>query len=286
MRDHSTKALIRECQALGLGVKKLLTSPTGQPKLLKSLLRKDKSGKPIYTDGLMLAPASTSGINVCRWSTVLCRKHCLTYSGQGGIGLVNGLNNCQRARINRTLLWAKHPDLFFERLDREIKRSLAYCEKHGFVYALRPNVLSDIQWEHTILPGILMKPEIRSYDYTKAKPSDRKPWKGYHLTYSHVSSLKRSQAILDAGKNVAVVFDVRKGQALPKTWLGYRTIDADKHDARLMDRGPVVVGLRAKGWDLVRGLKNGSIRTGRFFQPNRVVDRVSTASLRRLQILS
>lgn len=285
MKDHSMKALISACSALGLGVSDLLTAPSGQPKLYKSLLRKDRKGRPIYTDGLMLAPASTSGINVCKWSTVLCRKYCLTYSGQGGIGLVGGLNNCQRARINRTLLWHNHPDLFFERLEREILRSQAYCEKNGFTYALRPNVLSDIVWEDTILPGILMEHGIRSYDYTKAKPADRKPWKGYHLTYSHVSSLTRSQAILDAGFNVAVVFDVRKNQPLPRTWLGYRTFDADQHDARFMDRGPIVPALRAKGWDLVRGLKNGSVRTGRFFQPDRIVDRVSTASLRRLQIL-
>ena len=280
------KALISACAELGLGVNNLLTAPSGQPKLYKSLLRKDRKGKPIYTDGLMLAPANTSGINVCKWSTIDCRKHCLTYSGRGGMGLVDSLNDCQRARINRTLLWAKHPDLFYERLEREILRSQAYCAKRGFTYALRPNVLSDIQWENTVLPSILTEHGIRSYDYTKAKPADRKPWKGYHLTYSHVSSLKRSQAILDAGFNVAVVFDVRKGRALPETWLGYRTFDADKHDARFMDRGPIVPALRAKGWDLVRGLKDGSIRTGRFFQPNRVVDRVSTASLRRLQILA
>jgi hypothetical protein len=46
---------------------------------------------------------------------------------------------------------------------------------------------------------------------------------------------------------MAVVFHVKKGQALPKAWQGKAVIDGDEHDARYDDPQGVIVGLRAKG---------------------------------------
>jgi hypothetical protein len=46
---------------------------------------------------------------------------------------------------------------------------------------------------------------------------------------------------------MAVVFHVKKGQALPKAWQGKTVIDGDEHDARYDDPQGVIVGLRAKG---------------------------------------
>jgi hypothetical protein len=70
----------------------------------------------------------------------------------------------------------------------------------------------------------------------------------YDLTFSRS---ERNEAdcleVLRQGGRVAAVFATRRGRPLPKTWQGFRVIDGDKHDLRFLDRGGIVVGLRAKG---------------------------------------
>ncbi len=68
---------------------------------------------------------------------------------------------------------------------------------------------------------------------------------------------------LQQGFNVTVVFAVKKGEPLPKTWNGYRVIDGDIHDLRFLDPEGVVVGLRAKG----RAKKTTPVTNG-FVVPN------------------
>jgi hypothetical protein len=46
---------------------------------------------------------------------------------------------------------------------------------------------------------------------------------------------------------MAVVFHVKKGQALPRLWQGRVVIDGDEHDARTDEPMGIIVGLRAKG---------------------------------------
>ena len=46
------------------------------------------------------------------------------------------------------------------------------------------------------------------------------------------------------GINVAVVF---RNAELPKTWLGIKVINGDKHDLRFKDTKGCIVGLKAKG---------------------------------------
>ncbi|MCH8014657.1 MAG: hypothetical protein IH823_07785 [Candidatus Dadabacteria bacterium] len=47
--------------------------------------------------------------------------------------------------------------------------------------------------------------------------------------------------------NFAVVFDTKKGKALPQTWQGINVFDGDLDDLRFLDPSNVIVGLRAKG---------------------------------------
>ena len=54
-------------------------------------------------------------------------------------------------------------------------------------------------------------------------------------------------AALDAGHNVAVVFDCKKSDPLPETWQGVPVIDGRTHDFRFTDPAGVVVGLSALG---------------------------------------
>lgn len=112
----------------------------------------------------------------------------------------------------------------------------------------RLNGTSDIRYENF---GIMEEfPEIQFYDYSKdvrrfLPNSKAQKIKNYHLTFSRSETNQvQTEALLKAGKNVAVVFS---GKALPKTYLGYKVINGERNDARFMDPKNVVVGLLAKG---------------------------------------
>ena len=65
----------------------------------------------------------------------------------------------------------------------------------------------------------------------------------YHLTYSlNEDNYDKAMEVLKQGGNVAVVFR----NELPQTFKGYRVINGDEHDLRLLDPKNVVVGLKGK----------------------------------------
>jgi len=138
------------------------------------------------------------------------------------------------------------------------------CRKRGVRPAVRLNVISDVAWERVKATGgtlFQLFPEIQFYDYTKRPVSrldyvrDNVP--NYHLTWSYSEASEKYSAqlpgILAAGHNAAVVFDTKKGQALPdrfrRDWyiVTHPVIDGDLNDLRFLDPSPCVVGLRAKG---------------------------------------
>jgi len=47
--------------------------------------------------------------------------------------------------------------------------------------------------------------------------------------------------------NVAIVFDIKKGYTIPKTFRNKNVLDGDLHDARFLDNNNHYVGLRKKG---------------------------------------
>ena len=204
-----------------------------------------------------MAPADTSGANVCPYATPECKRFCLTYSGQGGIGLdSNNMNQVQRARINRTRLYYADPERFWAIFDREMLRHVKRSAKLGLTPDFRPNVYSDLLWERIAHPMSRLTgestmfevwPMVEFHDYTKIpyhyRPNEALP-PNYHLTMSLSESNDMECAVaLQNGRNVAAVF--RDG--LPDTFAGYPVIDGDKHDLRFLDVGPCVVGLRVKG---------------------------------------
>jgi len=190
--------------------------------------------------GLSLAPARTSGRNVCAASTRECRALCLATAGNGRYDSVTA------ARILRTQwLWA----------DPVYAVSLAVAERDRWVAAhrdvprvgWRPNILSDIPWE-TVAPAMVAPtPRVRAYDYTKLW--DREGTDRYRLTYSR-SERTDDAAVVAAcqdGRNVAVVFSTSRARPLPERWLGVPVVDGDVTDWRVGDPHGVIVGLRAKG---------------------------------------
>lgn len=208
----------------------LLTPPTGNHKLMKSEW-------PTYA--VSLAPARESGINVCPFSTPLCRKGCIAFAGKGDLPAI------KRARIDKTLFLAEQPRAFVTLLDHEIA---AAHQKHGRL-AVRLNNFSDIPWEH-IIPWLFERHSaVEFYDYTKDWGRVNLP-DNYWLTYSASERTPIAQVIgrtIQDDRNVAVVFDTRRSEPLPTTFWTVPVIDGDSTDERFLDPQGVVVGLRAKG---------------------------------------
>jgi hypothetical protein len=114
--------------------------------------------------------------------------------------------------------------------------------KLGKVPAVRIDGSTDTGYGATLAPDF---PAVRFYDYTKGLAHLAPPRPAnYHLTYS-VSELSPAD-LTPIAENLAVVFDIRKGEALPETFAGRIVIDGDTHDARFMDPPDVVVGLSFK----------------------------------------
>lgn len=237
------------------GLPTLLTPPSAQPKLRKSV-------KSAY--GLTLAPADMSGWEACLWRTPACTAACVLATGGR-----SAMAPIRRARSAKTRALAEHPQAFVTLLAHEIDAAVV---RHGAI-DLRLNVASDLRWER-IAPALLSRPGVRAYDYTKAPHGQRDPsvidGEGYALTFS-VS--ERPQSVVEAldwlraGGNAAVVFE-RMTRAdwdgiLPTDWEGFRVIDGDMTDSRRDDPAGTVVGLRAKGSAIgAKGSADGFVKAG------------------------
>jgi len=172
-----------------------------------------------------------------------CMDACLKTSGLAAVFPAIAL-----ARQAKTAWY--HADLegFLEALKQDLRALARKAAKLGKVARVRLNVLSDIAWEKHGIPQ--MFPEIEFYDYTKRAERLGKTPANYHLTFSYSGVKTYANQVakaMDSGANIAVVFHVKKGKALPSTWRGKAVIDGDEHDARADDPSGVIVGLRAKG---------------------------------------
>ena len=253
------RAAVREARAAWLAFRRahgfkgagaILTGPEGQAKLAKS---------ERYALGLTLTPARSMSldvlrvtdvsesrpVNVCPRASAGCESACLNSSGRGAFDSV------QRARQIRHAFVLQHARHAGVLMGSEIRRAVA---RHGAGnVTFRFNVVSDYRVEF-VMPGALaalQRAGVRVYDYTAYSPADREPVHGYALTYSAKEPEYTPDAslveILAAGGNVAMPFAVRKGDALPESWHGFRVIDGDVSDDRTDDPRGVVVGLRPKG---------------------------------------
>ena len=215
------------------------------PKMIKN---KKVSGQ--YTYILYLAPAELSGRDVCSHSTVECRMACLFTSGRVKMENGGGVKTITNARIKKTKLFFENQPLFMNWLIAEILMYQRKAEKDGFGFSVRLNGTSDIDWQNVIFNGnniFELFPDVQFYDYTKnpSKFSDKSG--NYHLTFSYSGRNGDIAAkVLSKGQNVAVVFNTKKGQALPETFAGYKVIDGDLTDYRVDDGKGVIVGLRFK----------------------------------------
>jgi hypothetical protein len=230
-------------------------------------LIKNKKVSNNYTYVIYLAPAELSGYNVCPFSTPECRGGCLHTSGRVKVETFANMNTIQKARIKKTQLFFEHREFFMQWIIAEMTAYKKKAENDGYAFSARLNGTSDIRWEDIQIDGKTLFeifPDVQFYDYTKhpnrmlALLPDN-----YHLTFSYTGRNEPvSKRILKNGKNVAVIFNVKKGQPLPAEWNGFEVIDGDLTDYRPLDGEGVVVGLRWK--DIADRQKNKTIKESRF----------------------
>ena len=222
----------------------------------KKLLNIDNNAKTIkgqkykYLTGILyLAPARTSGFNVCPMASAGCKASCLFTVGLGRF------SNVYNGRLNKTLWYFLERESFLNQLRCEIKALTIKAKKMGLKPAVRLNGTSDIDWN---IHGLYNEfKQVKFYDYTKIYNRALKYVNGaypknYHLTYS-LNEDNKAQAlnILKRGGNISAVFRSKK---LPKRFLNYKVFNGDKSDLRFNDPKNVIIGLYAKG----RALKDNT----------------------------
>lgn len=203
-----------------------------------------------FTYGVYLAPASTSGYNVCLHSTPECRLGCLATSGRAAIDIFSGVTRIADARIKKTKLFHEDQTFFMNWLVAEIAAYKAKAVKLGLYFSVRLNCTSDIDWatvKHNGLNIFEIYPDVQFYDYTKQITKLFNPIANYQLTLSYTGyKPELYKSMLKQGNNIAVVFNVKHETDLPKTFMGYPVVNGDLTDYRVADAKGVVVGLKWK----------------------------------------
>lgn len=203
-----------------------------------------------YTYIIYLAPAKTSGYNVCSHSTKECRLGCLATSGRAGMELMSGGDRIKNARIKKTKLFYEQPEFFMAWLVAEIKVAQAKAERDGFFFSVRLNGTSDIDWQNVRFNGqniFEIFPDVLFYDYTKNASKFINLAPNYHLTLSYTGrNWESCKTMLRNGHNVAIVFNVKKVSELPETYEGFNVINGDLTDYRIDDAKGIIIGLKWK----------------------------------------
>ena len=247
------------------------------PKLLNSNPKLEKSNKyEVLTKGLALAPTFISGFNTCNFASIGCGLGCLNFSGHGQEHMLhNGKHNVLIARIVRTILYYEYREQFLKQLHKEIKTFFNYVnnknikDNTNLICGIRLNVLSDILWEKIDITLFNNNPNVTFYDYTKNPNRNVSHIPNYSLTFSRneINDLYCEQAF-NNNMNVAIVFDIKKGYTIPKTFRNKNVLDGDLHDARFLDSKNHYVGLRQKGFK--KDTTGFIINTNTFFNPIKI----------------
>lgn len=199
---------------------------------------------------IYMAPADLAGYNVCPMATAECKKGCLSTSGRAAMSIIKGDNKVMGARIKKTRLFFEHQSFFMDWVIMEINRFKTQAERKGYEFSVRLNGTSDIDWvniKHNGQNIFQIFPDVHFYDYTKIPTKFFTSPENYHLTFSYTGrNVKTCQSVLKAGFNVAVVFNVKHENELPKKFMGYDVVNGDLTDFRPNDGNGVIIGLKWK----------------------------------------
>ena len=222
-----------------------------------------------------MAPASSAGVgNLCPHATAGCIALCLgEWSGQAGMRLEGKDNSVTRSRKAKAVYYMRERVAFMRECAWHIGKALVRARADGRRLCVRLNGSTDIAWESArvfldhadaaalskllgerivsgtyLLMGLF--PDVQFIDYTKSvkralRALTDPTWPAnYRLTFSRSEDNESDcAAVLRAGGNVAVVSSLPR----PRTWMGVRTVDGDKHDLRHLDPLGSVVWLSPKG---------------------------------------
>ena len=228
---------------------------TGNPKVLKGLAQ----GFNTYI--LHLAPYNVSGYQTCPKATPGCASACLNTAGRGGMFKKGESTNViQEARKRKTAFFFEERNGFMEWLVKDIEKAIKQSARLGLTPVFRLNGTSDLAWEkyEVVRAGKLYRniftafPQVQFYDYTKILGRKIKEYSNYHLTFSAADGNDADVAkALAQGYNVAVVFGLKKTEAMPDSYLGRPVFNGDESDLRFLDPQysdmGVIIGLYAKG---------------------------------------
>lgn len=207
-----------------------------------------KYNELVYT--LYLAPADSSGHEVCAGRSASCTKLCLDKSGQN---LMNAkIGRIDKSRIKKTKLFFENRPFFMAWMCAEIELARNTAKRLGYRFSVRLNNTSDLSPEIFRITGdngksvniLQLFPHVTFYDYTKVFPRLKivEKYPNYDLTFSYSGeNLEQCEMALSKGFRVAMVFD-----KLPETYMGKTVIDGDQYDMRYLDPKDVVVGLKFK----------------------------------------
>lgn len=192
------------------------------------------------TYGLSLIPHSlnSKGENLCKYSTKECRAMCLNMTGRAGFDSV------QQARLRKTDFFVYHKDVFVNKLYNELKD----INDKGEKCLVRLNVVSDVNWSEEFKKRKLDVSQLKNitfYAYTKDPfQIENNTLDNQHFTFSFSGgNWKWCEKFLKEKKaNVAVVFK----NSLPLTYQGFKVINGDEDDERVLDEKGVIVGLKYK----------------------------------------
>lgn len=199
---------------------------------------------------LYLAPAKSSGYEVCPKRNKECTLLCLNESGMNSMNMSGDRIN--QSRIKKTKLFFEQREFFMQWLIDEIKSAKDKADKLGYKFSVRLNNTSDISPEsfyiregNTTKNVLQIFPKIKFYDYTKVlkRINLLQKYKNYDLTFSY-SGYNFNECIeaMDNKVRVAVVFK----KELPKKFWDKKVIDGDAYDMRYYDKKNVIVGLKYK----------------------------------------
>jgi hypothetical protein len=203
-----------------------------------------KYGELTYS--LYLAPAKTSGYEVCEGRTAECTKLCLNESGMNTMVRNNRGEFINDSRILKTKLFFEDREFFMKWMIFEINSGITKAKKLGYLFSVRLNNTSDISPEDFQLNGkniLEMFPDVQFYDYTKvtARVDLMNKYKNYDVTYSYTGyNLTECQEMLLNKIRVAVVFKI-----VPENFMGYKVVDGDENDMRYHNEA-VIIGLKYK----------------------------------------
>lgn len=201
----------------------------------------------VYT--LYLAPAKSSGYEVCPMRTEECTLLCLNESGRNKMDTKkNTINN---SRIKKTRLFFENREYFMRWMIDEINEAKEKADQMGYHFSVRLNNTSDISPEsfYVDVDGKKMNvlqlfPDVMFYDYSKVpnRLDLTKKYNNYDLTFSYSGwNMDVCMTMLENNVRVAMVF-----KEVPESFMGYRVIPGDDYDMRYRDDKDVIIGLKFK----------------------------------------